>query len=818
MNELTPHDLTGLRKSRGEGRLLRLSLVIPRQLPSATIYIIKPLMELARQKRLIFSVCLESDVRVAYLRASDIVLFCRNMDPRWDWVLEECLAQNIPTVYALDDNFWEVPLEWKYASHYRTPERLRQLERYLQSVDLVQVYSKPLVERVSRFNANICLMRPCIDTTLAPKVALPRRDDKLRFTYVTGRGSSDSLIQVFAEDLSRLLDEYTKKVEMTWWGEAPDRFCKHPSTRVVNGIDDYDQFLSYLAHEGFDIGLAPLTPTHFNLSKTNTKFRDYGVCRIAGVYSNVEVYSSCVEHEKTGLLVGDAPGAWFEAMQRLVLDASLRENIREAAYRFVDQNYRQEVAEKQWLEIIETLLIGRGESARKGRRIREMKVSLGSERPPAGFMNVAKAPGRGDLAPLSAGVIAEIDQPLPFAANSVDELFVDRWLEDAANPDDLVREIYRVSKHGARVGILAHYSPAQMERDEKAKAVFNEGTPWFWTPFQPPVCGGAALEGESSQARPPVSAIAGVDLRCLHMEFFYYPPYVGLPEGEKRKLRRQEAQVCEYILYDCIAIQQALQEAEAQALIERVSALPGTWHDAPTLVLRRLQELNEVFKDEMAWARSEIQKAQKTEQELKTDLELKTGELNTQMPMARLAAQELDAVRNRRLVRLIERFLERVDYSSQLPEAFQQTKDDSLFFSKSLKGYRLRPSLSLTRLPYLSYRISLGRPNLYRVGLAFLFDLFPRQGEIGLQILSSNGVILAQATTRADEICTDAPVHFKFSPLARSADEALELRVFGKDLDVPVRLYEWVKWPLLGLGRPQTRPFCSFDFFARRSE
>ena len=78
---------------------------------------------------------------------ADLVIFCRNIEPGSDWILEECLHRNIPTIYDLDDNLWEVPEGLKYTAYYNAPERIRQMERFLSRVNLVRVYSQPLVER-----------------------------------------------------------------------------------------------------------------------------------------------------------------------------------------------------------------------------------------------------------------------------------------------------------------------------------------------------------------------------------------------------------------------------------------------------------------------------------------------------------------------------------------------------------------------------------------------------------------------------------------------------------------------------------------------
>lgn len=600
--------------------LPRLLLIIPRSMPSATIYIVKPLIELARQNRINFGVTLETQVTRAGLLAADIVLFCRNIDPDCGWILDDCLQRGVPTVYDLDDNFWEVPKELKYAAHHHEPKRIAQLERYLRSVSRVRVYSRSLTERVREFNQQVDYVTPCIDMNLVQSAVPKNKDGKVRITYVTGRGAGDSLISLFADDLDRMHETYPDRLEVTWWGEVPERFNKYPSSRMVNIIHDYDQFIRTLASEGFDIGLAPLTPTSFNLSKTNTKFRDYGACRIAGVYSDVPVYND-VEHEKTGLLVQNQPGAWFDAMQRLVQDVPLRNRIREQAFRFVEEHYSQHLVEEQWMQLVEEM---------------------------------------------------QADQRY--------SLWVGHDTDHSQTAQQLLSKIEQIKD----------------------------------------------------------------------------------------------------ALFDAYA---AAQKAEDRAI--------------------RLEERTAYLNEQVILRDTEIGKLQGQVIEQQT-------ELNRLREMSVFLAHQLDAHRSRRLNQWIERVFTRPDYTHAIYPSYHPLRDDSLIFSGSLKGFRLSPSISLHRVPYLNYRIKLNRPNLKSVSVALLFDLFPWQGRIGVEIVGAGGV-LAKADLLVNEIQAEKPIVFEFDPIS-SGVEPLELRVYGQELDVPVRIFEWQRIGLLGLGHMETRPFVGLRF------
>jgi hypothetical protein len=118
---------------------------------------------------------------------------------------------------------------------------------------------------------------------------------------------------------------------------------------------DYDRFLRRFSQAQFDIGLAPMKDDLFHRSKTNNKFREYGACGIAGVYSDVEVYSGCVQNETTGLLVANDSEAWYRAIAHLIEDPELRQRLKDQSRDYVRLHYSQEQFELISREMIQQI-------------------------------------------------------------------------------------------------------------------------------------------------------------------------------------------------------------------------------------------------------------------------------------------------------------------------------------------------------------------------------------------------------------------------------------------------------------------------------
>ena len=342
-------------ESHSPTRRPRVLAILPGFIPSTQLHIVKPLAALHRAGSIEAAFALEHGVFHHSLARAEVVVFCRNTEPAYNWILDLALAWGKPVVYDLDDNFFELPPTTDVGRYHRAPERLAQLERYLKNASLVRVYSEALREQVGPLNPNVVKLEGPVDWTLIP--SRPTRNDtsKVRIVYPTSR-VEDELASLFLDDLERLLAVYDGQLEMCFWGYHPRELRGHPAVRFIPAIANYDRFFRNFARFGFDVGLAPLRDDLFHRSKTDVKFREYAACGIAGVYSNVGSYAKSVEHEVTGLLVSNQPGSWFDAVSRLVKDAGLRHLIQDRAREHVRNHYDLQLVQEVWCRQLHALV------------------------------------------------------------------------------------------------------------------------------------------------------------------------------------------------------------------------------------------------------------------------------------------------------------------------------------------------------------------------------------------------------------------------------------------------------------------------------
>ena len=357
----------------------RVLAVLPQLIPSTILTVVKPLIALHRAGRIVADITLESLVPRRKLMRADVVIFCRNREPQYARTLAMARALGLPTVYEIDDDLFDPPDSYVGESNQATPERRTQLERYVRDATLVRVYSEPLRERALALNPRVVRVEGPIDWTLLPSVSPARDRRRVRIVYATGRIREDPLADMFLGDLQQALRTHAGRVEFHCWGYHPRELEGQQGVVFHDFQPDYDRFFRQFASGGFDVGLAPLRDDVFHRSKSNNKFREYAAARIAGIYSDVEVYSSCVTDGRTGLLVSAEPGAWFRALSRLIEDEELRARIQEQAFAYAREHYGLEKTQEVWFEHLREV-IAAGPDAAVGLAQDAAVAAVGAER------------------------------------------------------------------------------------------------------------------------------------------------------------------------------------------------------------------------------------------------------------------------------------------------------------------------------------------------------------------------------------------------------------------------------------------------------
>lgn len=137
--------------------------------------------------------------------------------------------------------------------------------------------------------------------------------------------------------LERVVDKYSGKVWMVFVGDRwfPDNFNAGKGRVVHIPVSHYQMYLYHLRN--IDIGIAPLLPNVFNMSKSPIKAVEYGAWGIPSVLPNYVTYTRDFTHGQNCLTYYN--GIEFaESLEELINNQLMRENLGNAARDYVRDN------------------------------------------------------------------------------------------------------------------------------------------------------------------------------------------------------------------------------------------------------------------------------------------------------------------------------------------------------------------------------------------------------------------------------------------------------------------------------------------------
>jgi glycosyltransferase involved in cell wall biosynthesis len=332
----------------------RILAIGPLHLPTVEIDVRRPLLALSRRRQAQLRLREIAQVSEDDLRWCDMLAVVREANADAFRLVTLAQAMQRRTLYTWDDDFLSIPDAYpELKAHYEAPAQQAAMKAVLASVDLVKCSTTRLAERAAAFNANVVQYPYGFDLSVLSKSVPKRSSEVMTIGYFgsPGRGPEfDFLLTALARVLA---DRPETKVE--FFGVEPSGAAMLPRIIFIPFVHDYAEAMLSLAERGWDIALAPLVANDFNRAKLPTKYRDYGATRIAGVYSRIEPYEAVVIDGETGILTSNEPEDWYQAIVRLIDNASLRRSIADAAFADVQMNHSLDVACDAWLACLERL-------------------------------------------------------------------------------------------------------------------------------------------------------------------------------------------------------------------------------------------------------------------------------------------------------------------------------------------------------------------------------------------------------------------------------------------------------------------------------
>lgn len=175
-------------------------------------------------------------------------------------------------------------------------------------------------------------------------------DSLIRIIYGSGTKTHNIDFLEAAPALAETLKKYPN-VRFRYIGflELPIYFDNLKSQIEHIPFCSYTEYLAHLAE--CDISIAPLENFIFNDAKSNIKYLEASITKVASICSPRAAFADVINHGTNGLLA-DNEQQWFDAFNALIKNTELRKNMAEAAYRSVTSSYDSTTISKQIAEIV----------------------------------------------------------------------------------------------------------------------------------------------------------------------------------------------------------------------------------------------------------------------------------------------------------------------------------------------------------------------------------------------------------------------------------------------------------------------------------
>lgn len=286
------------------------------------------------------------------LRRYDLVVILREAYPFLTPLFERVvLSRSKRTVFSFDDAI--------YVGHDRKKHKYSVLYRFkygpgvrevIQRADLVVAGSRVLAEYARTVNRRVEVVPTVVDTEAYGYREAPEETDRPLTIGWYGSNSTSPYLAEVVPALTRLAAEYGGKVRFRFFGD----------TRLQLDLPNCEVHPFNLESEladlrSIDIGIMPLTDTPWTRAKCAFKAIQYMALGIPTVVSPHGMAGEVIENERNGLHAMNSE-EWYEALNRLVLDAGLRKRLGEAGRQTIVENFSLERWGPEFTAMLESVM------------------------------------------------------------------------------------------------------------------------------------------------------------------------------------------------------------------------------------------------------------------------------------------------------------------------------------------------------------------------------------------------------------------------------------------------------------------------------
>ena len=287
--------------------------------------------------------------------ANGVNLMIRFCQPSSISKIAELIYKRISYAYLIDDNFWLLLGDSPLERFYQDPFVRSSLERAVSGATVVFCHSEIFRQFLLKYNKNVVVLPTYFDFSCLEGAELSDCDSEIRVGVVANVSRAADLAMIVPA-IQAVLDRTADSVKFEFFGYIPPELEGLPRVRYLPGHADYKTFIRMQYARNWLLGLAPLNETRFSTYKTNNKFREFGGCGTAGIYSDISIYREAVSDGRTGWLVPNDVSAWEQAILNAIRNPEETREIGRAALEVVRRSYALKSVRSEWINGLSLLI------------------------------------------------------------------------------------------------------------------------------------------------------------------------------------------------------------------------------------------------------------------------------------------------------------------------------------------------------------------------------------------------------------------------------------------------------------------------------
>ena len=296
----------------------------------------------------------ENYISLNELNNSDIFIFQRYVNKNSEILFSYIKKlNNKKIIYEIDDNFFEICPENINYNVIKNHESY--IKFFLKNSDLVTVSVSYLRKKFLPYTNNIAVLPNLLDPKIWNFNFEKKKNKKIKILF-SGTPTHDKDFKIILPALKKIIENYREKVEFYYVGVVDVKELY--SLNAIKAFDftgNYFVYAKNLQKLNADIGLIPLEVTEFNRSKSNIKWLEYSINKIASIMTDIEPYNQSVINRYDGLLIENTEEAWYNALKELIENDELRNSISKNAFNRVSREFSLENKSYYWKLIYDLL-------------------------------------------------------------------------------------------------------------------------------------------------------------------------------------------------------------------------------------------------------------------------------------------------------------------------------------------------------------------------------------------------------------------------------------------------------------------------------